>query len=175
MTTLAHLNSLDRAAFSAALGHLFEHSPWVAEETWSRRPFRDEAHLHAELCSTMRRASLEQQEALINAHPDLAGRLALAGKLTAESTKEQASAGLDQMTADELARFTDLNAAYRGRFGFPFIICARLNDRRAIVDAMQQRLNNSPAIEQAAALAEIEKIAWLRLGDLLRPELAKGR
>ena len=123
----------------------------------------------------MRRASLEQQEALINAHPDLAGRLALAGKLTAESTKEQASAGLNQMTADELARFTDLNAAYRGRFGFPFIICARLNDRRAIVDAMQQRLNNSPATEHAAALTEIEKIASLRLYDLLRPETAKGR
>ena len=170
MTTLAQLNDLARAEFVATLGHLFEHSPWVADETWPRRPFRDAAHLHAELCATMRSAPVERQLALIRAHPDLAGRLALAGKLTAESTREQASAGLNQMRAGELERFQALNTAYRERFGFPFIICARLNARDAILAAMQARSANSPADEYAAALAEIEKIAWLRLTDLLQAD-----
>lgn len=166
--SLEKLNVADRAEFTAALGHLFEHSPWVAEETWPRRPFRDAAHLHAELCATMQGASRDRQLALIRAHPDLAGRLALAGKLTAESTREQASAGLDRMSAAELAAFQKLNDDYRARFGFPFIICARLNARSAILAAMQARLSNSPAAEHAAALAEIEKIAWLRLEDVLQ-------
>lgn len=168
MPSLADLNKADRSAFTAALGHLFEHSPWVAEETWLRRPFRDAVHLHAELCATMRDATPVRQLDLIRAHPDLAGRLALAGKLTTESTREQASAGLDRMSADELAAVQKLNDTYRARFGFPFIICARLNDRAAILAAMQARLHNTPQQEHAAALAEIEKIAWLRLEDVLR-------
>jgi 2-oxo-4-hydroxy-4-carboxy-5-ureidoimidazoline decarboxylase len=167
MITLTEVNQLDQPAFTAALGHLFEHSPWVAEATWAGRPFRDETHLHGELCLMMRRAPVEQQRALIEAHPDLAGRLALAGNLTLESKREQASAGLDQMTSEELAIFQELNAAYRGKFGFPFIICARLNARAAILDAMRRRMNNSPAEEFTAALGEIEKIARLRLSDLL--------
>ena len=165
---LSELNSADRATFVAALGQLFEHSPWVAEETWSRRPFRDAAHLHAELCRTMQSAPAERQLALIRAHPDLAGRLARQKKLTAESTREQASAGLTELTDAELAEFTRLNDTYKARFGFPFIICARLNAKAAILAAMQSRLPNPPAIEHAAALAEIEKIAWLRLTDLLK-------
>ena len=168
MPSLSELNAADRTSFVAALGHLFEHSPGVADETWPRRPFRDATHLHAELCATMRAANAERQLALISAHPDLAGRLALAGKLTQESTREQASAGLDRMSTDELGAFQKLNDAYRQRFGFPFIICARLNARAAILSAMQTRLGNTPAEERAAALAEIEKIAWLRLEDLLR-------
>jgi 2-oxo-4-hydroxy-4-carboxy-5-ureidoimidazoline decarboxylase len=168
MPSIADLNQTDSAAFTAALGHLFEHSPWVAEETWPRRPFRDAAHLHAELCATMRAAAPERQLVLIRAHPDLAGRLALAGRLTAESTREQASAGLDQLSADELAGFQKLNDRYRARFEFPFIICARLNARAAILAAMQLRLANSPSEELTAALAEIEKIAWLRLQDALK-------
>src|SRR2546425_461113 len=122
MLSLADLNSSDRATFTEALGRIFEHSPWVADETWPRRPFRDVAHLHAELCAKMRGASIERQRALIDAHPDLAGRLALAGQLTPESTREQVSAGLDQMGSEEAAAFQKLNAAYRARFGFPFII-----------------------------------------------------
>ncbi|MEO6004528.1 MAG: 2-oxo-4-hydroxy-4-carboxy-5-ureidoimidazoline decarboxylase [Opitutus sp.] len=170
MVTLAQLNSSDQAKFTATLGHLFEHSPWVAEETWSRRPFRDRAHLLAELCATMRAASADRQRALIEAHPDLAGRMAQLGQLTAESKREQASAGLNLMSADEMAAFQKLNTAYRDRFGFPFIICARLNARDAIRAEMQRRIHHSPAEEHAAALAEIEKIAALRLGDLLGPE-----
>lgn len=165
--TLTVLNSADCVAFTAALGHLFEHSPWVADKTWPHRPFRDAAELHAKLCVTVRAAPAACQLELFRAHPDLAGRLARQRQLTAASAHEQASAGLDQLTAAELDEFQRLNDAYRTRFGFPFIICARLNARDAILAAMRARLENSPAVEHAAALAEIEKIAWLRLQDTL--------
>jgi 2-oxo-4-hydroxy-4-carboxy-5-ureidoimidazoline decarboxylase len=166
-TSLAALNTSDRAAFTAALGHLFEHSPWVAEEAWSQRPFASAEALHTALCATMRAAPRERQLALIRAHPDLAGRLAQQKKLTAESTREQASAGLDQLTDAELAGFTRQNDAYKAKFGFPFIICARLNAKAAILDAMQTRASNPPDTEFTTALGEIEKIARLRLQDVL--------
>ena len=169
MPKLDDINKLDRVAFTAALGHLFEHSPWVAEETWARRPFRDAVHLHAELCISMRAAVRAKQLALVNAHPDLAGRMAQQKKLTAESTREQSSAGLDQLTDAELAEFTRLNDAYKAKFAFPFIICARLNAKAAILGAMQTRAGNDPDTEFATALGEIEKIAWLRLQDTLKP------
>jgi len=165
--TLESLNAADRAAFTAALGHLFEHSPWVAEETWSKRPFASAEALHAALCATMRAASRDRQLALIRAHPDLAGRLAQQKKLTAESTREQASAGLDSLTDAELAEFTRQNDAYKAKFGFPFIICARLNAKSAILTAMQTRGGHPPDTEFTTALGEIEKIAWLRLQDVL--------
>lgn len=167
--TLAELNSADCTAFTAALGHVFEHSRWVAEETWARRPFRDMAHLQTELCATVRTASHDRQMALIRAHPDLAGRLAQKNQLTPASTREQAGAGLNQLPPEELARFQKLNGQYRARFGFPFIICARLNDRAAILQAMQARVQNTPPVEVATALREIEKIAELRLKDLMHP------
>src|SRR6478609_1288336 len=167
-TTLAALNSADRPAFTAALGHLFEHSPWVAEGTWAKRPFADAAALHAALCATMRGASRDRQLALIRAHPDLAGRLAQQKQLTAESTREQASAGLDQLTDAELAAFTAQNETYQAKFGFPFIICARLNAKAAIIAAMQTRVGNAAEVEFTTALGEIEKIAWLRLQDALK-------
>ncbi len=168
MPTLSALNAADRAGFTATLGHLFEHSPWVADETWPRRPFRDAAHLHAELCATMRGADRARQLALIRAHPDLAGRLARQNQLTAESTREQASAGLNRLSEAELARFQELNGAYVARFGFPFIICARLNAKDAILAAMEARSGGDPEGEFATALGEIEKIARLRLEDLLK-------
>ena len=167
MPSLAHLNQADRAAFTAALGHLFEHSPWVAEETWPKRPFASAEALHAALCATMRGAARDRQLALIRAHPDLAGRLAQQKKLTAESTREQASAGLDALTDAELAEFTRQNDVYQAKFGFPFIICARLNAKSAILTAMQTRGGNPPGTEFTTALGEIEKIAWLRLQDVL--------
>jgi 2-oxo-4-hydroxy-4-carboxy-5-ureidoimidazoline decarboxylase len=166
--TLATLNRLDRASFVAALGHLFEHSPWVADETWPQRPFADPTQLHGELCATMRTAPREKQLALIRAHPDLAGRLAQQRKLTAESTREQASAGLDQLSDAEMAEFSRLNDTYRNKFGFPFIICARLNAKDAILTAMQARVGNPPEEEFTTALGEIEKIARLRLEDALK-------
>ena len=165
---LATLNASDQRAFTAALGHLFEHSPWVAEETWAKRPFASADALHAALCATMRAAPRDRQLALIRAHPDLAGRLAQQKKLTAASTREQASAGLDQLTDAELADFTRHNDTYKAKFGFPFIICARLNAKASILKAMEQRVGNAPDAEFATALGEIEKIARLRLEDGLK-------
>jgi 2-oxo-4-hydroxy-4-carboxy-5-ureidoimidazoline decarboxylase len=165
---LDDLNRGDLAAFVAALGHLFEHSPWVAEETYPRRPFRDARHLHSELCATLRAAGPERQLALIRAHPDLAGRLARAGQLTQASAGEQASAGLDRLEPEEMAELDALNRAYRERFGFPFVICARLNAKDAIFRSLRARLPHAPDEERSAAVAEIEKIAWLRLEDSLK-------
>lgn len=168
-TTLQALNASTQEGFVASLGHLFEHSPWVAGETWPQRPFPSRESLHAALCATMRGADRDRQLALIRAHPDLAGRLAQQKQLTAESTREQASAGLDQLTDAELADFTRRNDTYQAKFGFPFIICARLNAKSAILTAMQQRVDHSLEVEFATALGEIEKIAWLRLEDAVKP------
>jgi len=161
--SLAQLNASPLAAFVAAIGHLFEHSPWVAEETYPGRPFPDLEALHAALCRTMLAAPRERQLALIRAHPDLAGRLAKAGQLTADSTKEQAAAGLDRLSPEEAAEISRLNDAYKARFGFPFIICARLNAKDTILAAMRSRVSSSPEAEHSTALGEIAKIARLRL------------
>jgi 2-oxo-4-hydroxy-4-carboxy-5-ureidoimidazoline decarboxylase len=163
--TLASLNSCDRGAFVAALGHLFEHSPWVADETFPKRPFRDLEALHQALCDTLTGAQAERQLALIRAHPDLAGRLARVGELTAASAREQSSAGLDRLTPTESAEIQRLNGAYRDRFGFPFVICARLNAKETILSAMRARVGNSREAELSTALGEIAKIARLRLSE----------
>ena len=155
-----------RLRFVARYGGLFEHSPWVAERTFRRGQFADRDELHRELCMTMRAASREEQLALIRAHPDLAGRLAQQGALTQASSAEQASAGLDRLEPQELERFQRLNSAYRERFGFPFVICARLNDRKAILDAMTRRLAHQAEIEFDTALSEIEQIVALRLAEI---------
>src|SRR5262245_31911115 len=111
--------------FVERYGGLFEHSPWIAERTFAKGPFHDRTALYTALCATMRAATADERLGLIRAHPDLAGRLARQGALTRESTGEQASAGLDRLSDAELAEFTRLNTAYRERFGFPFVICAR--------------------------------------------------
>ena len=149
--------------FVAAAGGFFEHSPWVAERAWEKRPFASVADLHEKMCSAVRAASADEQLALIRAHPDLVGRLAREGRLTRESTAEQASAGLSQLTDEEIAAFERYNAAYRERFGFPFVICARENKKDAILAAFPVRLQNPREQEIAAALREIEKIARLRI------------
>jgi 2-oxo-4-hydroxy-4-carboxy-5-ureidoimidazoline decarboxylase len=168
--SLAALNSSDRVAFVAALGEIFEHSPWVADETYARRPFASRDRLYDALCATMRSAPLEKQMALIRAHPDLAGRLAEAGQLTAASAKEQAAAGLDQLTPDEAAEIQRLNHEYKARFNFPFIICARLNAKATILAAMRSRFSNSSDEERSTALGEIAKIARLRLNEAVTTE-----
>jgi 2-oxo-4-hydroxy-4-carboxy-5-ureidoimidazoline decarboxylase len=166
-TSLAELNTCDRAGFVAAIGHLFEHSPWVAAETFDRRPFGDADALHAALCRTLRGASAERQLALLRAHPDLAGRLARAGTLTESSAREQAAAGLDRLSPAEAAEIRTLNDAYGARFGFPFIICARLNAKGAILAAMRARAARTPEAELSTALEEVAKIARLRLNEAL--------
>jgi OHCU decarboxylase len=165
--TLAYLNSVPLEEFVALVGPVFEHSPWIAQATWGRRPFSSLEHLHRALCETVHSSSEEKQLALIRAHPDLVGRAALAGTLTQASTSEQASAGLDKLTDQKVALFQKFNQAYREKFGFPFVICARLNKKEAILDGFQIRLPHSREEEIKTALAEIEKIAYLRLKDLI--------
>jgi OHCU decarboxylase len=165
--TLLQLNQFDRAEFVRVIGPVFEHSPWIADETWARRPFASVEKLHAQLCETVNTAGQEKQLALICAHPDLVGKLALAGRLTKESTNEQASAGLTRLTPEEIALFQKQNDAYKNRFNFPFVICARLNKKEAILAGFAQRLNNSRDLEIKTALEEIFKIAELRLRDLI--------
>lgn len=160
----------DRAAFVARFGGVFEHSPWVAEAAFDAGlpAGADSAEgLHGALCTAMRAGTREQQHALIEAHPDLAGRLARAGALTAESTQEQASAGLDQLSDEAFARFTDLNERYRAAFGFPFIMAVKGRSRDEILAAFEKRVGHDPETEFATALTEIERIALLRLKDLL--------
>ena len=159
-------NSDDRAEFVAAFGSLFEHSPWVAEHAWERRPFEDRDELHAALCAAMYEAPRERQLALIRAHPDLAGKAAVEGTLTPDSRREQSSAGLDRLTEAEYETFTRTNTAYRERFGFPFVICAREHDKESILASAEARLANEPDAEIAVALGEIAKIAGLRLRDM---------
>ena len=165
--TLDDLNSLAQDQFVRLVGPVFEHSPWIAEATWPNRPFADLERLHSSLCQTVRKSCEEKQLALIGAHPDLVGRAALAGTLTTQSTSEQASAGLDRLNPQEIELFQKLNQAYRDKFGFPFIICARLNKKETILNGLRSRVNHSRTQEIQTALEEIYKIAYLRLKDIV--------
>lgn len=142
---------------------LFEHSPWVEARADARASSGDR---HADLMAVVREASPEDQLALIRAHPELAGKAAIDGRLTDASAAEQASAGLDRLTPEEFDRFHALNAAYRERFGFPFIICVRLTNKAGILAAMEARLGNDREEEIANAIDQIGEIVRLRLEDL---------
>jgi 2-oxo-4-hydroxy-4-carboxy-5-ureidoimidazoline decarboxylase len=165
--TFEQINSFSREEFIRAFGSVFEHSPWIAQAGWEKRPFTSVEQLHDSLCSIVKSSSDEQKLALIRAHPDLVGRAALAGTLTRESTGEQASAGLNNLSPEEIALFQKQNAAYREKFGFPFIICARLNKKDAIIAGFERRLKNSREEEIKTALGEIFKIVHFRLSDLI--------
>ncbi|HUI69304.1 MAG TPA: urate oxidase [Spirochaetia bacterium] len=162
---LADLNCARRDEFLAVCGPLFEHSPWIAERTWVLKPFASLAALHGQLVTTVESASDQEKIDVIRAHPDLVGKLAETGSLSAESAREQAAAGLDSVTAEEAALFAAYNKEYRDKFGFPFVICARENKKKAILQAFPQRLAQSRDQEIRTALGEIAKIAWLRLRD----------
>jgi len=165
--TISELNQLGQADFVHVVGPVFEHSPWIADLTWTKRPFASLKNLHRALCETVKNAGEDKQLALIRAHPDLVGRAALAGTLTRESTGEQASAGLNKLSPEEIDLFQKQNAAYKNKFGFPFVVCARLNKKEAILTGFEHRLNNSREQEIKTALEEIFKIAELRLRDLI--------
>jgi 2-oxo-4-hydroxy-4-carboxy-5-ureidoimidazoline decarboxylase len=162
-TTLAHLNTCSRDEFVALVGPVFEHSPWIATAAAERRPFATCHHLHATLCAEVNAAGPARWIELIRAHPDLVGRAVL----TAESTREQAAAGLSDLTPDDRAWFDRYNTAYKARFGFPFVICARQNDKAAILRAFPDRLGHERDEEIRVALHQIFQIAALRLADLL--------
>jgi 2-oxo-4-hydroxy-4-carboxy-5-ureidoimidazoline decarboxylase len=156
-------NTLTDAVFVQRYQSVFEHSPWVVERAARRRPFVD---IHAGLLGVVADATELEKLALIRAHPELAGKAAVARALTAESASEQASAGLDRMTQTEFDQFHSLNRAYAERFGFPFIICVRLTDKAGILAAMERRLTNERDQEIETALVEIGEIVRLRLEEL---------
>lgn len=165
--TLDQLNSLDREAFTRALGAVFEHSPWVADGAWPQRPYASVEALHAAMCEVMRQAGPAAQLNLIRAHPQLAGKAAIAGELSADSAREQRGAGLDQCSPEEYLRLTELNATYVARFGFPFILAVRGRTRQGIIANMAARVANQRQAEMNEALRQIERIAALRLADLI--------
>ena len=166
--SLEALNGGTQAAFIAALGDIFEHSPWVAEAAAGERPFPTLAALYGHLSAALLRADAEQQLAVIKAHPDLAGKAARAGTLTAESTAEQASAGLDRLSDEEYATFHRLNEAYKQKFGFPFIIGVRRHTKDSILDQLERRRSHDIEAERNTALREILRIVALRLDQRVR-------
>lgn len=168
--TLQEINALDQEDFVQALRSLFEGPPWIVRQAWHARPFKSLVQLHEALCAVMYQASLEQQVALIQAHPDLVGQAALAGTLTPESTSEQASVGLDRLSPEEIATFTRLNQTYHDQFGFPFVICVRENKKESILAGFTTRLHHSRDREIETALGEIAKICWFRLQDMIHSQ-----
>ncbi len=163
-------SEMDRAAFVAAFGGVFEHSPWIADRAHALElgPSHDSAAgVHNALARVFRSASPEERLGVLTAHPDLAGKLAAARRLTAESTAEQASAGLDALTDAERATFERLNTAYVEKFGFPFIIAVRDHDKAAILAAFERRIANDRETEFAEACRQVERIARLRLSEKL--------
>jgi len=162
--------SMERETFVGRFGGVFEHSPWIAERAFEKELPADCDHaagLHGALCNVFRAASQNERLAVLSAHPDLAGRLALAGDLTEDSTREQAAAGLDSLTPEELARFTKLNDAYQAKFGFPFIMAVKGRSKDEILAAFQTRIENDSETEFETACGEVERIALLRLQDLV--------
>lgn len=167
---MSAVTAAERDAFIARFGGVFEHAPWIAAAVYDAGlpvvPLTAE-RLHARMVAVLHAATADKKRALIAGHPDLAGRLAQAGRLTAASAEEQASAGLDRLTDGERARFTELNEAYKARFDLPFVMAVKGRTKAEIIAAFEQRLGNAPEEEFAVALAEIEKIALLRLKEML--------
>lgn len=170
MTKLKNKPSvMDRASFVETFGGVYEHSAWVAEKIWDQgiNGAHDEINrLASEMAAVVAGADDKTKLALINAHPDLAGKAAVRGELTASSTSEQAQAGLNECSPEEFEKFQKYNAAYKAKFGFPFIKAVRNSNRYEILQGFEERLENDAATEFRTALAEIDKIAAFRLQDL---------
>jgi 2-oxo-4-hydroxy-4-carboxy-5-ureidoimidazoline decarboxylase len=165
MTTcsLEQLNALSEAEFTAALGDIFEHSPWVAKAAAIARPFATLSALHEAMIAAVRAAPDETKLALVKAHPDLAGKAAKAGEMTMDSVIEQGSVGLDRLNEAEYARFQRLNDAYQAKFGIPFIVCVRRHTKDSILSEFERRLAQDKGDAFETALGEISRIAALRL------------
>jgi 2-oxo-4-hydroxy-4-carboxy-5-ureidoimidazoline decarboxylase len=163
------INAMDRAAFVRKFGGIFENSPWVAEQAWEKRPFASLDDMHAALVAVAKHAPAAMQLALLQSHPDLAGREAQTATMTASSVAEQASAGLNALSHDEMARISELNAAYRKKFGFPFIIAVRMYTKEGILFEFNRRLANDTQTEFANDLQNVYIITRLRLNKLLDP------
>lgn len=167
--SLADVNALDAAGFVAAFGDIAEHSPWVAERAAARRPFQSRDVMIAAFVAAVMEADAAEQERLIGAHPDLAGKAARAGALTEDSRREQAGAGLDSLTEAEFARFTWLNDSYRAKFGFPFIFAVRGATKDMILAGFEARVGNTTEVEFATALEQVTRIIRFRLEDRIAP------
>ncbi len=179
MTTLADLNALPVPDFTQALRGIYEHSPWIPQRAAARRPFAGVAALKLALQDAVDAATDDERLALLRAHPELAGKAAIAGELTSESTGEQAASGLDRCTPQEYAELHALNAAYGAKFGFPFILAVkgptgRGLARREIIATFRRRLANPPGAEMAECLRQVHRIAEIRLNALLGVELPFG-
>lgn len=165
--TLEEVNRLGRKEFVACFGAVYEHSPWVAEETYEARPFGSLDKLHVAMVQVVDSASRERKMALLRTHPDLAGKAAMAGELTPVSADEQSSAGLDRLSPGEYEAFTRMNREYRERFGMPMIVCVREHTKVSILENAEGRLGNSREKEIEVALSEVHKIARLRLEGMI--------
>ena len=164
---IAEINAMSSAEFVAALGGVFEHSPWIAERALAKRPFADVAALHATMVDVVRDAKREEQLGLLRAHPELAGREAQSGTLTADSNAEQKSAGLNALTREEMEHVGRLNRAYREKFGFPFIIAVRRHTKDGIFAEFERRLANATDNELRECLEQVYIITRLRLDALI--------
>lgn len=161
------LNAMEREAFIEALGPTFEHSPWVAEGAWAARPFASVDALHAAMLDVVRCAPQATRLAFLCAHPELAGREAQASTMTDDSQREQASAGLNAMSREEMLEMVRLNGEYRQRHGFPFIIAARRHTKAQIFDEMRRRIERGTQTEFIEALEQIAYITRLRVRALI--------
>jgi 2-oxo-4-hydroxy-4-carboxy-5-ureidoimidazoline decarboxylase len=166
---ISSINALDAAAFVTRFGDVAEHSPWVAERAAGLRPFADREAMIAAFAAAVDAAGDEARLALLNAHPDLAGRAAVAGDIADDSKREQAGAGLDRLTAEEHARFLDLNDRYKARFRHPFILAVKGATKHDILAAFDARIGNTPETERATALAQVKRIFRFRLEDRVQP------
>lgn len=160
---LAEMNQLDEPRFIAALGWIFEHSPWVAERAWKSRPFADVEALHSAMTAEVDRATFSERLALLQAHPDLGDR----ARLSTASTVEQAGAGLDTLTPAEFELLHRLNTAYRAKFGFPFLLAVKHSTKHDVLHALQGRMESAPEEEFREALRQVYLIARFRLEDLI--------
>ena len=161
--TIAELNLLDRSGFVEAVGWVFEHSPWVAERAFDARPFANLDALHAVMTEQVENATFAESLALLQAHPDLGAR----ARLSPASTEEQAGAGLDSLTPGEFEQLHRLNAAYRNRFRFPFLLAVKGSTKHDVLRALQARIQSSPEEEYREALRQVYRIARFRLEDIV--------
>ena len=161
--TIDELNSFDRGQFVAAIGWVFEHSPWVAERAFEAKPFRNIETLHAALVAEVEKSKPEEQLVLLRAHPDLGTR----ARISSVSTAEQAGAGLNALTPEEFERLQRLNSVYRARFGFPFLFAVKGSSKYDVLQALEQRVEAPPDMEYREALRQAYRIAEFRLRDVL--------
>jgi OHCU decarboxylase len=164
--SIEEINQFGQGQFIETLAWIFEHSPWVAERAWHRRPFASRTRLSEAMDGEVAAATVDEQLALLRAHPDLGTR----AKISPSSADEQAGAGLDRLTSGEYARLMDLNSAYRAKFGFPFLYAVKGSDKFAILEALERRLGVAPDHEFAEALQQVYRIARFRLDGIIDGE-----